>query len=310
MRCLLGARGKALLCTLSTGSPPRAHGIGRRCGHRSDDDDPDLVADARAVLRDEASLSRSDPAFAGRRLLRGLRRGRRDDRARALDRADLEGGRRRAPSRDGRRPVPCARRIPLQADRAAARGGAGRAARGTGAQQARAARRRARRDARDVTRRAHPGALGAQLSGRHYGVRRRHRARARRHLDRPRRGDRVRRRVGARRRAGGDLSSRSGRARRRRPRRRAGGAGGVARRRPHAHRGAGAGGRRRTRARADRRLLVRRLDGDAPRARCARARSCGASACSRTAAPRCESRSSTAKRRSSRSTRTRARTSS
>jgi len=113
--------------------------------------------------------------------------------ARALDRPHLERSRRRAPGRNGRRAVPCARRIPVQADRATARWS--RWPSNSSAVPNKLVR-------RDVVASSRPARCSKSIfwSARptitwraDHRVRRRDRAGARRHLDRPRRGDRVRR---------------------------------------------------------------------------------------------------------------------
>ncbi len=109
----------------------------------------DVLAALRTVLRAEGASSGRDSARARRRFLRGLRRRCGDDRAPAVDRADLEGCRRRA-GRDGRGAASRARRLLGQTRRAPADRRTGGADGGAGPQPAHAARRRPHRHAGDV----------------------------------------------------------------------------------------------------------------------------------------------------------------
>ncbi len=152
----------------------------------------DVLAALRTVLRAEGAPSGRDSARARRRLLRGLRRRCGDDRAPAVDRADLEGRRRRA-RRDGRGAASRARRLLGQTRRAPANRRTGGADGGAGPQPAHAARRGPHRHAGDVDRGAPARSHPQQLSRRRRGRRRRDRRRARRRLDGTLRGDRVRR---------------------------------------------------------------------------------------------------------------------
>ena len=253
------------------------------CGHGSDDDGHDMVADARAVLRDEASLSRGDLALARRRFLRSVRRRRRNDRARAFDRADVERGRRRAARRDGRRSAPRARRLSGEAGRAAARRRARRAARSADPEQAGAPRRRARGDAGHADRRADPRApahnylaavtaVDDVIALAHADISTGHVAATA--FDGERRSKTCWPRSRGSSRPRSSPTFRPTCARRSRPRSKPARDARSPRR----------CWQRSASARAtDRRLLARRIARDAPRARRARRRSCGASACSRAA---------------------------